>query len=255
MSAVAAGLLAGLACVFARPVRGRAGVRLRSWAVLALVVVGAFVLWTGLPWRAVLPVVIGLGAVWGALAVRSRRLRARAAAATSALVQEVCELVSGELAAGLPVGRCLAEAATLWPPLASAATAQTLGASVPDALRTLSSRPGAGDLRLVAAAWQLAARSGSGLARSLSEVADTVRDRESTRRLVRSELASARSTARLMAVLPVLTLAMGSGAGGDPVSFLFGTTVGLACLAAGVTLSLLGLRWIEAISAGVEAQV
>ena len=254
MSGLLAAVLAAGACLLARPIRGSVTWSRRSWLVVTLIPLAAYPVWFGLPWRAVLPVFIALVAVSGAVVVRSRRLLAIDAAQTSARVQEVCELVSGELAAGLPVGRCFAEAVEVWPPVSSAATAHVLGASVPDALRELADLPGAADLRLVAAAWQLATRSGSGLAAAMAEVAETVRARESTRRTVRSELASARSTARLMAFLPVLTLAMGSSAGGDPVNFLFTTTIGLACLGLGVTLSLLGLHWIEAISAGVEAR-
>jgi tight adherence protein B len=137
--------------------------------------------------------------------------------------------------------------------MSSVAMAHQLGAPVPDALRVLAGRPGAGDLTLVAAAWQVTQRSGGGLADSLAEVAGTLRERRATRRLVRSELSSARSTARLIAALPVLTLFLGSGTGGDPIGFLLTSPVGLACLGAGVLLTLLGLWWIEAIAGSVEA--
>ncbi|QIX28235.1 type II secretion system protein [Nocardioides sp. JQ2195] len=207
----------------------------------------------GAPWRVTVPVLIAVAAAFGVASIRARRRRAVLAAATGAQIQEVCEILGAELAAGLPVGTCLREAAVAWPPLRRAVGAHAMGGSVPDLLRGLAGEPGAGDLRLVAAAWQVAARSGSGLAHSLGEVAQTLRAREGTRRVVRSELASARSTARLMAVLPVLTLAMGSGVGGDPVAFLFGTPLGWGCLALGLFLLVTGLWWIESISAGVEA--
>lgn len=225
----------------------RNGVLLLGAAAVVVTVTGV------VPWRLSAPVLVaGCGAA-GLASVRTRRRRAAAVARTGAQVQELCELLGAGLAAGLPVDKCLTEAASVWPPMRRAVSIHAMGGAVPDLLRELAAEPGAGDLRLVAAAWQVTSRSGSGLADSLTEVSETLRAREATRRVVRSELASARSTARLMVVLPVFTLLMGSGVGGDPVRFLVGTPVGLGCLAVGLLLVVLGLRWIEAISAGVEA--
>jgi len=196
---------------------------------------------------------VGALAVGGGLLLQRRRAERARAQARSEQVQRFCEELSAELSAGLPVARALDGVVVRWPDLAPAASSARLGGSVPDALRELASRPGAGDLTLVAAAWQVAQRGGAGLAVALESVADSLAQRQRTRRLVASELASARSTARLMAGLPVFTLAMGSGAGGDPVAFLFTTTAGLVCLAVGCVLALAGLWWIEAIATSVES--
>ena len=159
---------------------------------------------------------------------------------------EVCDLLAAELAAGRPPGAALGAASERWPPLVAVVEAARLGADVPDALRRLAEdHRGAADLRWVAGAWQVAERSGHGLAVALERTADGLRARRRTRRLVDSELASARATARLVACLPLAVLLMGSGAGSDPWSFLVRTPVGWACLASGLTLVALGWWWIE----------
>lgn len=193
------------------------------------------------------------GAAAGAHGLWRRRRRRRDAEAVAAQVQEMCELLAGELTAGRPPGEALDRAAATWPPLLPAAEAFRVGADVPAALREIAvGLDGARDLRIVAAAWQVAHRTGQGLASAVDRVAESLRAAGSTRRLVAGELASARATARLVAGLPVLALAMGSGAGGDPWGFLLGSPPGLACLAGGLAFGLAGLWWIEAIAAEAE---
>lgn len=184
--------------------------------------------------------------------VRAARTR-REAEARAAKVLEACEAIAGDLAAGRPPGAALAHAADGWPELGPAATAEALGADVPAALHGLAHLPGAHGLRVVAASWRVSAQAGAGLAVALTEVAGTLRADRASRLVVSSELASARATARMLAVLPFLVLLMGTGAGGDPWGFLLGTVPGLGCLAAGAALALLGVAWMERIARGVLA--
>ena len=133
-------------------------------------------------------------------------------------------------------GRALDRAAADWPPLAPVAEAFRVGADVPDGAPRLAATARA---RATCGSSRPPGRSRTAPAHGLADAVDRVA-RGPARRArppggsSTGELASARATARLVAGLPVLALAMGSGAGGDPWGFLLGHPVGLACLAAGL---------------------
>ncbi|MFC5176600.1 type II secretion system F family protein [Nocardioides taihuensis] len=255
-AALVAGAAAALAVLLlARPAPSWVRRRARPAAGVPTVTgVVAVVVGAGLvaPGSAALVAVVATAGVAG-LGLLRRRARRRQAVAASARVLESCELLAAELAAGRPPGAALADAARQWPVLEPAAETLGLGGDVAGALRRLAAEPGAGDLRLVAAAWAVAHRTGAGLADALGACATGLRQARATRRVVEGELASARATARLIAGLPLLAMAMGAGSGGDPLAFLLGTPPGLVCLAGGLALGLAGLTWIERIAADVEA--
>ena len=187
-------------------------------------------------------VLLGIGRL-----VRRRQV-ARAADRTAERVLAVCDAMASDLAAGQPPLVSLRRAAEEWPDFAPVAVAGQMGADVPSQLRELAHRPGAGQLRTLAATWQVAHDTGSGLASAIGQAADAIRADRRTARLVATELASAHATARMLAALPVGVLLLGTGIGGDPVGFLVGTTAGLVCLTIGLGLSFAGLLWLERIA-------
>ena len=198
------------------------------------------------------PVLVLAPAMWAGRLLWRRRTAQRLAEANAALMAEVCDLLASELSAGRPPDAALREAASAWPAIGSVAEVSRLGGDVPAALREVALAPGAGGLRLLAAAWTVSRRTGGGLGGGTRRVAEAVRREQATRRVVAGELASARATARLMAGLPIVALLTGSGAGADPWSFLLRTPAGLGCLAAGLAAGLTGLWWIEQIARDVE---
>lgn len=218
-------------------------------AVPALTGLVAFALLDG-GW--LVPALLLVAAVALVLRARRRIGERRRAVHRRGQVLEACDGLAAELSAGLDPGSALVRAAREWRFLEPVAQAYRLGGDIPMALREVAGRPGGEDLVAVAAAWQVALRSGHGLAPAISRIADALRATAATRRIVGSELSSARATARLVALLPVVALAMGSGIGGDPWTFLLRTPAGWACLAVGLGLGGAGLWWIEQIAHDVE---
>ncbi|MGH3384168.1 MAG: type II secretion system F family protein [Nocardioidaceae bacterium] len=165
---------------------------------------------------------------------------------------EACDGLAAELRAGQPAVRALSRVAAEHPFLAPAAQSAGLGGDVPGVLDGLAERPGFAGLRMVAAAWRVADRSGAGLAVVLDRVSAALRAEQACADEVSASLGPPRATARLLAVLPVMGLVLGVGIGGDPVAFLFGTAPGNVCLALGCALALTGVWWVERLAARVE---
>lgn len=248
LAAVAVAVAVALACGPAPP--PTVGTRRTPWVVAALI--GLALAVAMLPVYATSLALILSGVATGGVALGRQRATAARASAVADGVLESCEALAAELSAGQAPGPALRESANVWPGLAIVADVFDLGGDVPAAMRVAARTPGADGLRLLAATWTVADRTGAGLATGARSAAERVRRRHDLHRVVVGELASARATARLMAGLPLLVLLMGSGAGGDPWHFLLFTPLGLGCLAAGACFAGAGLWWLEAIARGVE---
>ena len=190
------------------------------------------------------PLVAVLAAGCAALAVRSRESR-RADAAAAARLGTVADALAA-LAAELRAGRPLAEAVR---GAAGACPDRECGAALVRAVRA----PGTGSpphadatsdaLARLSAAVELSARTGCSLATVVATVEDDLRARAQRSRELLVATAGPRSSARLLAGLPLLGLAMGSGVGADPWSVLTTTGAGQGLLVAGVLLEVVGIAW------------
>ncbi|CAA9223726.1 MAG: hypothetical protein AVDCRST_MAG41-636 [uncultured Corynebacteriales bacterium] len=224
-----------------RMLHDRASARRFEWrwrpttavGVVAPAVLGAGVLaaWSIIAFGTTVPVLPAVaGAVAGATAASvltaaaRGRQRRRAAAA---LVESV-----GQLAADLRAGARPGDAV--------AALAED-PASIP-AIRH----------RAVQAVWAVAATSGAPAASVLERVEHDLRARERHRREVAAQLAGARSTGGLLAILPIVGMGMGSAMGAEPLSMLLGRPAGQLALLAGVGLEAAGVLWTARIVAGAE---
>jgi tight adherence protein B len=77
----------------------------------------------------------------------------------------------------------------------------------------------------------------------VTAVEDDLRARHRQRLELRSAVAGPRASALLLAALPLLGLAMGSGVGARPWSVLTGTGTGQVLLVVGVGLEVVGIAW------------
>jgi tight adherence protein B len=189
----------------------------------------------------------GLAVAWAVSRLLQRGRARRLRLARRGAVVAMCDALVAELQSGQPPASAVATVATEWPELAMVRDAARLGGDVPQALRHLSSRPGGEPLAQVAAGWEVAARSGAGLAQVLDRLARVLRTDDDVRREVHAGLAAPRATATMLAVLPVFGIGLGTAIGADPVSVLLGSLAGACCLAAGVALAVGGLFWVERI--------
>ena len=197
--------------------------------------------------ESVLPLIAGVAAVPLVRRQLQARERKQQHERQAEGVIAVCGAVAGELRAGMQPGQALLFAARSTGALGGAESAvlaaARFGGDVPQALREAAREPGADGLAGVSACWQVAVDSGAGLAAGLDRLEAALRAERDQREDLRSQLEGARSTIRLLALLPLAGLAMGWALGAEPLRVLFHTAAGLACLVIGGLLEAAGLCW------------
>jgi tight adherence protein B len=210
----------------------------------------------------VLPVAVTLaaGIVGATLTLRRRRsLARRAHASEAAALQSALDVLISELRVGAhPVAAFEVAAREVDGPVAASlrgvAARARLGADVTAGLRSFaaSSRLSAHWERL-ALFWGLAQTHGLAIATLMRAAHRDVVEREHFSARVDAGMAGARTTAAVLAGLPVLGIGLGQLIGADPLNFLLAGGAGGWLLAAGVTLACCGLLWSDRITAGAGA--
>ncbi|MFE7570332.1 type II secretion system F family protein [Streptomyces sp. NPDC057539] len=221
--------------------------------------------WLCLP-PAVLLALLGesvLPLLGGALAVPvvGRWLRARerrkARERLADRIVALCGTAAGELRAGMQPTQALLAAAGSTGGLGSAEgivlAAARFGGDVPDALRKAAREPGADGLVGLAACWRVAVDGGAGLAAGLDRLDAALRAEREQREGLRAQLSGAWATVTVLALLPVVGLALGWALGADPLRVLLHTPAGLGCLVVGGLLEGAGLWWAARIVRTGEA--
>jgi len=160
-------------------------------------------------------------------------------------VIRACSVIAGQLDTGEIPARALTIASEDAPLLAPTVGALTVGGDVATELTQLSERPGCSGLAEMARGWRLCERTGMPLAPLMRQVSEALIQLGDVREQRRAELASSRSTSRLLAGLPAVGLGMGFIVDANPLDFLAGSLAGHLCLIAAATLASAGLIWTE----------
>lgn len=174
------------------------------------------------------------------------RMTRRRRPAIDARVAAVTALAA-ELRAGSTPDRALAVVAqAVWP---RASAVASWGGDVVSALRDEDDRIASH----LAACWQVGATTGAPLAGIIENLARAERDAADARVELRASLAGPQATARMLALLPLLGIALGYLLGADPITWFITDPLGPPMLAVGALLSGAGYLWTRRITGQVEA--
>ncbi len=230
------------------PRRGRRAFRIP----LTLWLVGALVALTVV---APLGVVIASAMAAGTVAARTRRRhRNRERAVEAAELEGALDVVVGELRIGAhPVTAFETAAAEIdgvvAAPLRTVAARARMGGDVAAGLRSVAARSAMPAYwRRLAVCWVLAQSHGLAIGTLVHTAQRDIVARERFSAQLKAGMAGARTTATVLAVLPLLGVGMGELIGAQPLHFLFST--GQWLLVVGVALTCLGLTWSNRITSG-----
>jgi tight adherence protein B len=233
--------------------------RRRSWISVAVMIILLFVIiaaagYVGDAQGAVLSCAISLVAVT-AVRLGWQYRRRRSALRFRAEIARASAVLASYLRVGQVPSAALAIAAADCEVLREGHQAHTLGGDVVRVWRQQARRPGHAGLLELARAWQISVETGAPMSSTLDQVAASLAADQALTQVVNSELAAARATGKVMAVLPGCGIAIGYLLGGDPARWLLAASMGWTCLLSGVVLACAGVLWIEALARQASGEV
>jgi tight adherence protein B len=193
--------------------------------------------------------------VGGTVALRTHRaIRQARSAAESAALQGALDVLAGELRVGAhPVVAFETAAAEVSDGVAEAllavAARARLGVDVAAGLRSVAAHSAVpAHWTRLAVCWELAHQHGLAIATLMRTAHREVVERERFESRFTASMAGARTTALVLAGLPVLGVGLGQLVDADPVRFLLSGGLGGALLVVGTTLACGGLLWSDRIT-------
>lgn len=168
----------------------------------------------------------------------------------------VVEALTVPLCAGASLGGAVAAVVERGPSVAASAMTPLLedigrGRSARSAFDAWASELDDEGARIVANAIGVAAETGGSQVDALLRAGRTLREREALRREIRALASQARTSAVVLAVMPISFTVAVALLDPRPLAFLVGSPVGWACLAAGATADWVGWRWMSRLTGSV----
>jgi tight adherence protein B len=188
---------------------------------------------------------------------RSRQRRRRKRTAEAVDLQSALEIVVGELRVGAHPVAAFGVAArevdgVIGASLRTIAARAQMGADLAAGMRTVASRSSLPEhWERLAVCWRLAQTHGLAIATLMETAQRDIVERERFSAGVNAGMAGARTTAAVLAGLPVIGIGLGQLIGADPLSFLLSGGAGAWLLVIGVALACVGLLWSDRITGQV----
>jgi tight adherence protein B len=228
---------------------GRRGARRVARRLIAVPAAAAAMLGiAGAAHRGAVVLLVPAAAVAGAAAVVGRDVRSRRrAAARHRDVSTAVRVLVGELESGARPAAALTAAADAGPAVSAVMLRAASAAASGDDVAAVLADAADDELALIGVAWRLGDATGAALAAVLARVCADFAAADAQRRSVAIALAGPRSSAFVLAGLPLLGIGLGAAMGARPAQFLTGDPAGRLLCCVGVVLDVAGVLWLRTI--------